>query len=247
MYQIVRHQQFSDSTFLWDVHAPDVARAAKPGHFVMVRLKDGAERIPLTVADFDVEWGTITMVVQAVGKTTWDMMRNYQEGDRFGDFVGPLGLPAPIGQYGRVVLVGGGLGIAPVFPQLRSLKEAGNHVTGIIGFRSKQLVFWEEQFRRHSDELIVCTDDGSYGKPGFVTVALQELLEKGPKPDRVIAIGPLGMMKACAELTRPHGVKTLVSLNTIMVDGTGMCGSCRVTVNGKIRCRNKPSPRSRPL
>jgi homotetrameric NADPH-dependent glutamate synthase len=233
-YQIVRHEAFSDTTFLWEVEAPDVAAAAQPGHFVMLRLHEGSERIPLTVADFDRKAGTITMVVQALGKTTREMAANYRKGDTFADFVGPLGLPQHVSKVGKVVLVGGGLGIAPVFPQLRGFKEAGNHTTGIIGFRNKSLMFWEDKFKKYCDNLIVCTDDGSYGKPGFVTVALKEHIEK-EKPDLVVAIGPLPMMNACVETTRPFGVKTLVSLNSIMVDGTGMCGSCRVTVGGKVQ------------
>src|SRR5512141_162336 len=234
MYQIVRRQQFSDTTFLWDVYAPDVARSAQPGHFVMLRLKDGGERIPLTVADFDREWGTITMVVQAVGKTTREMLQDFAEGDTFPDFVGPLGLPSHVHKAGHVVLVGGGLGVAPIYPQLRAFKDAGNRVTGIIGFRSKDLVFWEDKFRKYCDKLIVCTDDGTYGRPGFVTAALKDVLVED-KPDLVVAIGPLPMMQACTETTRPHGVKTMVSLNTIMVDGTGMCGSCRATVGGEVK------------
>ncbi|HQQ76907.1 MAG TPA: sulfide/dihydroorotate dehydrogenase-like FAD/NAD-binding protein, partial [Thermoanaerobaculia bacterium] len=234
MYRIVRRQQFSDTTFLWDVHAPDVAKAAQPGHFVMVRLREGGERIPLTVADFDREWGTITMVVQAVGKTTREMLQDFAEGDTFPDFVGPLGLPSHVHKAGHVVLVGGGLGVAPVFPQLRAFKEAGNRITGIIGFRSKDLVFWEQKFKEYCDDLIVCTDDGSYGRPGFVTAALKDVLEK-EKVDEIVAIGPLPMMRACCDTSRPFGVKTMVSLNAIMVDGTGMCGSCRVTVDGKVK------------
>lgn len=234
MYSIVRREQFSDVTFLWEIEAPDVALAAEPGHFVMLRLYEGAERIPLTVADYDREKGTITTVVQALGKTTREMRDHYEQGDTFLDFVGPLGLPQHIEKYGHVVLVGGGLGVAPVFPQLRGFKEAGNRTTSIMGFRSKPLVFWEDKFQKYSDNLIVCTDDGSYGKPGFVTQALKEVLEND-KPDLVVAIGPLPMMNACVEVTRPFGVKTLVSLNTIMVDGTGMCGSCRVTVDGKVK------------
>jgi NAD(P)H-flavin reductase len=183
----------------------------------------------------------VTIVVQALGKTTREMMRDFKEGDTFSDFVGPLGLESHVGKVGHVVLVGGGLGVAPVFPQLRAFKEAGNRTTGIIGFRSKDLVFWEERFRRYCDDLIVCTDDGSYGKPGFVTVALKELLEK-EKPDLVVAIGPLPMMRASSEVTKPFGVKTMVSLNAIMVDGTGMCGSCRVSVGGqtKFACVDGP-------
>ena len=234
MYTILRREAFSDTTFLWDVLAPDVARAAQPGHFVMVRLREGAERIPLTVADFDREKGTITMVVQALGKTTNEMMTEYKQGDTFSDFVGPLGLPQHVEKFGHVVLVGGGLGVAPVYPQLRAFKQAGNRTTGVIGFRNKNLVFWEDKFRKYCDDLVVCTDDGSYGKPGFVTAALKEILEK-EKPDLVVAIGPLPMMNACVETTRPFGVKTMVSLNAIMVDGTGMCGSCRVTVGGKVK------------
>jgi homotetrameric NADPH-dependent glutamate synthase len=234
MYRITRREAFSDTTFLWDVEAPDVARSAEPGHFVMLRLHDGSERIPLTVADYDREAGTVTLVVQALGKTTIEMRDHYKEGDSFADFVGPLGMPQHLGQFGHVVLVGGGLGVAPVYPQLRAFKQAGNRTTGIIGFRNKDLVFWEEKFGAQCDQLIVCTDDGSYGKPGFVTAALKEVLEND-KPDLVVAIGPLPMMNACVETTRPYGVKTMVSLNAIMVDGTGMCGSCRVTVGKEIK------------
>ncbi|MFO1154083.1 MAG: NADPH-dependent glutamate synthase [Rhodospirillales bacterium] len=234
MYEITRREAFSDTTFLWDVLAPDVANSAEPGHFVMVRLHEGSERIPLTVADYDRDAGTVTLVVQALGKTTVEMRDRYREGDAFADFVGPLGLPQHVGKVGHVVLVGGGLGVAPVYPQLRAFKAAGNRTTGIIGFRNRDLVFWEDRFSRYCDELIVCTDDGSYGKAGFVTAALQEVLET-ERPDLVVAIGPLPMMNACVETTRPFGVKTMVSLNAIMVDGTGMCGSCRVTVNGEVR------------
>ncbi len=234
MYQIIRREAFSDVTFLWEVLAPDVAKSAEPGHFVMLRLHEGSERIPLTVADFDRDRGTITMVIQSLGKTTQEMRDHYKEGDSFADFVGPLGLPQHVSTVGHVVLVGGGLGVAPVYPQLRAFKAAGNRTTGIIGFRNRDLVFWEDQFGRYCDDLIVCTDDGSYGRPGFVTEALKDVLEKD-KPDLVIAIGPLPMMNACVEVTRPFGVKTMVSLNAIMVDGTGMCGSCRVTVGGEVK------------
>jgi homotetrameric NADPH-dependent glutamate synthase len=234
MTPIVRREAFSESTFLWEVLAPDVAQAAQAGHFVMLRLHEGAERVPLTVADFDREAGTVTLVVQALGKSTVEMRDRYQAGDSFADFVGPLGLPQHVAKVGHVLLVGGGLGVAPVYPQLRAFKEAGNRCTSIVGFRNKDLVFWEERFAAASDRLLVCTDDGSTGRPGFVTAALQEVLETD-QPDLVIAIGPLPMMRACVETTRPFGVKTMVSLNAIMVDGTGMCGSCRVTVDGKIK------------
>lgn len=234
MYTILRREAFSDTTFLWEVESPDVAQSAQPGHFVMLRLHEDGERIPLTVADFDRDKGTITMVIQALGKTTREMRDFYKEGDGFLDFVGPLGLPQHVEKIGHVVLVGGGLGVAPVFPQLRAFKEMGNRTTSIIGFRNKDLRFWEDKFAEYSDELIVCTDDGSYGRPGFVTAALKDVLEND-KPDLVIAIGPLPMMNACTETTRPFNVKTMVSLNAIMVDGTGMCGSCRVTVDGKVK------------
>ena len=234
MTLIVRREQFSPQTFLWEVDAPDVARAAEAGHFVMLRLDDAGERIPLTVADFDRERGTITVVVQALGRTTREMRDNFAQGDRFADFVGPLGLPQHVGKVGHVVLVGGGLGVAPVFPQLRAFREAGNRTTCIVGFRSADLVFWTDRLREHADELIICTDDGSAGRPGLVTAALQDLIERD-RPDLVVAIGPMPMMRACTETTRPFGVPTRVSLNTIMVDGTGMCGSCRVTVGGEVR------------
>ena len=221
MYPIIRREAFSETTFLWEVLAPDVARAAQPGHFVMLRLHEGGERIPLTVADFDRDKGTITMVIQALGKTTLAMRDHYKQGDSIADFVGPLGLPQHVSAVGHVVLVGGGLGVAPVYPQLRAFKEAGNRTTGIIGFRNKDLVFWEEQFARYCDNLIVCTDDGSYGRPGFVNAALLDVLNTD-RPDLVVAIGPLPMMSACVETSRPSGVKTMVSLNAIMVDGTGM-------------------------
>ena len=234
MYQIVRRESFSDVTFLWDVLAPDVAKAAQPGHFVMLRLYDGGERIPLTVADFDRDKGTVTLVIQALGKTTREMRDCYKEGDSFDDFVGPLGLPQHVGNFGHVAFVGGGLGVAPIYPQLRAFKQAGCRTTSIMGFRNKGLVFWEDRFRASSDNLVICTDDGSYGRQGFVTAALEDLL-KTDKPDLVVAIGPLPMMHACVDVTRPFGVKTMVSLNTIMVDGTGMCGSCRVTVGKDVK------------
>jgi glutamate synthase (NADPH) small chain len=234
VYRIARREQFSENSFLWEIEAPDVAQAAQPGHFVMLCLREGGERIPLTVADFDRERGTVTVVVQALGKTTREMRDRYVEGDSFDDFVGPLGLPQHIANIGHVVLVGGGLGVAPVFPQLRAFKEAGNRTTCIVGFRSRDLIFWTDQLDAWCDELVVCTDDGSAGRPGLVTEALVDLLACA-KPDLVVAIGPMPMMRACTETTRPHGVRTLVSLNTIMVDGTGMCGSCRVSVGGEVK------------
>jgi glutamate synthase (NADPH) small chain len=234
VYRIIRREQFGPVTFLWEVEAPLVARAARPGHFLMVRIDETGERIPLTVADFDRGRGTVTVVVQAVGKTTRQMMA-LPEGAGVLDFVGPLGLPSDIGSPGKVVLVGGGLGVAPVYPQLRAYKEKGNVTLAVIGFRSRALMFWEDRFRRYSDRLHVTTDDGSYGLKGMVTDALRQVLRDQPDVGEVVAIGPLVMMRACAEVTRPLGIRTLVSLNSIMVDGTGMCGSCRVSVDGVMR------------
>jgi glutamate synthase (NADPH) small chain len=235
VYSIIRKKQFGPVTFLWEVNAPDVARAAQAGHFVMARIDERGERIPLTVADYDRERGTVTVVIQAIGKTTHEMM-TMGEGDTILDFIGPLGLPSHIRQLdGTVVLVGGGLGVAPVYPQLRDYKRAGNRTISIVGFRSKDLIFWEDRFREFSDELIVTTDDGSYGRHGFVTAALADVLANEPNIKEVVAIGPIPMMKACCEVTRPSGIPTIVSLNSIMVDGTGMCGSCRVTVGGKMK------------
>lgn len=235
MFRITRRVQFGPQTFLWDVQAPDVARAAQPGHFVMARVDEHGERIPLTVADFDVERGTVTVVIQAVGKTTHEMMA-LREGDTILDFIGPLGLPSHIRKLdGTVVLVGGGLGVAPIYPQLREYKLRGNRTISIIGFRTRDLMFWEDQFRRYSDELIVATDDGSYGRKGFVTHVLADVLANEKDVREVVAIGPIPMMKACSDTTRPFAVPTVVSLNSIMVDGTGMCGSCRVTVGGNMK------------
>ncbi|HEY1184652.1 MAG TPA: sulfide/dihydroorotate dehydrogenase-like FAD/NAD-binding protein, partial [Bryobacteraceae bacterium] len=235
MFVITHRKQFGPTTFLWEVTAPDVARAARPGHFIMARIDQHGERIPLTVADFDAARGTVTVVIQAVGKTTFEMM-TLRDGDTILDFIGPLGLPSHIRKLpGTVVLVGGGLGVAPVYPQLRAYKQMGNRTVSIVGFRSRDLVFWEDEFRAVSDELIVTTDDGSYGRKGFVTHALADVLARVTDASEVVAIGPIPMMKACAETTRPFGVPTIVSLNSIMVDGTGMCGSCRVTVGGKMK------------
>ena len=235
VFLITRRQQFGPTTFLWDVNAPDVARAARPGHFVMARIDEHGERIPLTVADFNRDRGTVTVVIQAVGKTTFEMM-SLREGDAILDFIGPLGLPSHIRQLqGTVVLVGGGLGVAPIYPQLREYKMMGNRTISIIGFRNRDLVFWEDQFRQYSDELILTTDDGSYGRKGFVTHALAGVLADNKDVAEVVAIGPIPMMKASCEVTRPFATPTIVSLNSIMVDGTGMCGSCRVTIGGKMK------------
>jgi sulfide dehydrogenase subunit beta len=235
MYDIVAREEFSDVTYLLEVEHPMLARAAKPGQFVIVRWGEDGERIPLTIADFDREKGTVTLVIQAVGKTTLQMQAECQVGSSLTSLVGPMGIPSHIGEAKKVVCVGGGLGVAPVFPQLRAHKESGAYTIGIIGFRSKELIFWEEKFRERCDELIVMTDDGSYGEEGLVTRGIEMAIEKHDDIDEVIAIGPPIMMKFCAEATRPHGIKTMVSLNPIMVDGTGMCGGCRVSVGEGIK------------
>lgn len=235
MYKIVTREDFSDITYLLEVEHPMLAQAAQPGQFVIVRHNEQAERIPLTIADFDRQKGTITMVIQAVGKTTRQMQQSCVVGSNLAGVVGPMGVPSHIGDAKKIVCVGGGLGVAPIFPQLRFYKERGAYVIGIVGFRNKDLIFWEDKFSQHCDEFIICTDDGSRGVRGFVTSALNTTLEKHSDIDEVVAIGPPVMMKLCAETTRPRKVKTTVSLNPIMVDGTGMCGGCRVTVGGKVK------------
>lgn len=233
VFEVVRREDFSDVTFLLEICHPMLSKAAKPGQFVIVITHELGERIPLTIADFDRDKGTITLVVQAVGKTTKEMQRNCRPGTRLFSVVGPMGTPSQIGDARKVVCVGGGLGVAPIFPQARAFKESGAYVIGVVGFRTKELVFWEDKFRKYCDEFIICTDDGSVGLKGLVTEGITVAMEKHPDIDEVIAIGPPIMMKACAETTRPLGIKTTVSLNPIMVDGTGMCGGCRVMVGGK--------------
>ncbi|MBI2324303.1 MAG: sulfide/dihydroorotate dehydrogenase-like FAD/NAD-binding protein [Chloroflexi bacterium] len=233
-YEIVRREDFSDVTYLLEVRVPLLARAAQPGQFVIVMSHPEGERIPLTIADFDREAGTITLVVQAVGKTTMEMQRDVKAGSHLYAVVGPMGEPSHLGAK-KVVCVGGGLGVAPVYPQARAFKEAGAYVIGVIGFRNKELVFWEDKFRAVCDEFIICSDDGSVGIKGVVTKGIERAVAQHADIDRVIAIGPPIMMKACADLTRPLGITTIVSLNPIMIDGTGMCGGCRVKVGGRTK------------
>jgi sulfide dehydrogenase subunit beta len=235
MFEIVAREDFSEATFLLEVRHPLMARAARPGQFVIVMAHPQGERIPLTLADFDPKKGTITLVIQAVGKTTREMQQGCRVGGALHALVGPMGIPSPIGAAKKVACVGGGLGVAPMFPQARAWKQAGAHVIGIVGYRSKDLVFWEDKFRGACDELVLCTNDGSAGMKGFVTDGLRVTLEKHPDVAEVIAIGPPVMMKACAEATRARKVKTMVSVNPIMVDGTGMCGGCRVKVGDKVK------------
>lgn len=241
MYRIVRKEVMSPVIKLMEIEAPEVAAKARAGQFIILRIDEEGERIPLTIADFDRSRGTITTIFQEVGYTT-RRLGALEEGDTLTDFVGPLGQPSEIENYGRVVCVGGGVGVAPIFPIARALKEAGNEVISIIGVRTKELLFWEEKMRAVSSELLVATDDGSYGHKGFVTDLLKQVLEERGKIARVWGIGPVVMMRAVAETTRPFNVPTIVSMNPIMVDGTGMCGACRVSVGGetKFACVDGP-------
>ena len=233
--EIVRREDFSDVTFMLEFRHPIMAKAARPGQFVIVIAQEHGERIPLTIADFDRKKGTVTLVIQAVGKTTKEMQQICQRGTTLFGVVGPMGMPSHIGNSKKVVCVGGGLGVAPVFPQARAFKESGAYVIGVIGFRNKQLVFWEDKFRKYCDEFIICSDDGSAGIKGLVTDGIKLAMEKHTDIDEVVAIGPPIMMKACAETTRPADIKTTVSLNPIMVDGTGMRGGCRVKIGEGIK------------
>jgi NAD(P)H-flavin reductase len=234
-FEIVAREDFSDVTFLLEIRHPLMARAARPGQFVIVMSHREGERIPLTIADFDRDKGTVTLVIQAVGKTTREMQQTCRVGTRLHGIVGPMGEPSHIGKARKVVCIGGGLGVAPIFPQARAYKESGAYVIGVVGFRNKDLVFWDDKFRAVCDEFIICTDDGSAGIKGQVTAGVKLAIETHSDIDEIVAIGPPIMMKACAETTRPHKIATVVSLNPIMVDGTGMCGGCRVKVDGKIK------------
>jgi len=234
LYKILEREDLVPGIHLFKMAAPAVARKAQAGQFVVVRIDERGERIPLTIADWDKAKGTVTIVFMEVGATT-ARLALLEKGDAITDFVGPLGVPAEIDKYGTVVCVAGGVGAAPVAPIARALKKAGNKVITILGARSQDLLFWEDVLSGVSDRIIVTTDDGSYGRKGVVTEPLKELLESGEKIDRVVAIGPVVMMKFCSLTTAPSGVKTIVSLNPIMVDGTGMCGCCRVSVGGDTR------------
>jgi NAD(P)H-flavin reductase len=235
VFQIVARENFSSLTYLLEVHHPLMARAAQPGQFVMVMSHAQGERIPLTIADFNRETGTITLVIQAVGKTTREMQETLAVGSRLHAVAGPMGVPSPIGHARKVLCVGGGLGVAPVFPQARAFKQSGAYVIAVLGFRSRDLVFWEDKFRSCCDEVLLCTDDGSAGLKGNVTAGIADAIARHPDIDECVAIGPPVMMKGCAEATRPRGIKTTVSLNPLMVDGTGMCGGCRVKVGGRVK------------
>jgi ferredoxin--NADP+ reductase len=241
MYKILLRQDLVPNIHLFKVAAPVVAKKAQPGQFVVIRIDEKGERIPLTIADWDKKEGSVTIVFMEVGTTT-HRLALVEAGDFITDFIGPLGLPTHIDKLGSVVCVAGGFAVATIMPIARAMKAKGNKVISIMGARNKNLIFWEDELRSVSNQLIVTTDDGSYGRKGLVTEPLKELLEGSERIDRVIAIGPSVMMKFCALTTEPFGVKTIVSLNPIMVDGTGMCGCCRVSVGGatKFACVDGP-------
>jgi NAD(P)H-flavin reductase len=232
MFEIVEKVRLSHTVALFKIKAPGIASKRKAGQFIMLRMNEFGERVPLTIVDSDTDAGTITVIFQEVGKTT-SMLGALEKGAGILDVVGPLGKPAHIENFGTAVCIGGGIGIAPVYPIASALKKAGNKVISIIGSRTKELLILEEKMQKISDEFFVTTDDGSYGHHGFVTQILQQLIDKDAKIDIVFAIGPLSMMRAVCNLTQLYKLPTIVSLNPIMVDGTGMCGSCRVTVAGK--------------
>lgn len=234
MYQITEARFLAQDIKLFKIKEPKIAEKRKAGQFVIIRIEERGERIPLTIADSDTSDGTVTIIVQGVGKTT-KQLNMLEAGDEIMDIVGPLGMPSHIENFGTTVSIGGGVGTAIAYPTAVALKQAGNHVITINGARSKDLVILEEEMKAVSDEAYITTDDGTYGHHGFVTDMLQKLIDDGTKIDFVLAIGPIPMMKAVSDLTKPHGIKTVVSLNPIMIDGTGMCGGCRVAVGGKVK------------
>ncbi len=234
MNRILEKQDLSENVVRMVLEAPAIARKRRAGQFIILKTDEKGERIPLTIVDSDAEKGTITIIFQVVGKTTAVLAR-MNAGDSLSDVQGPLGNPTEIENFGHVVCIGGGVGVGVVYPLAAALKKAGNRVTSIIGARTKELLILEEEMKKVSDRLIVATDDGSYGFHGFVSTVLQNLIDAGEKIDRVYAIGPVPMMRVLANLTRPYGIKTIVSLNPIMVDATGMCGACRVSVGGKTK------------
>ena len=235
MYKIVSKKILNPALELMEIHAPFVARKCEAGQFIIIRVDEDGERIPLTIADFDREKETVTIIYQKVGYSS-NLLSEKQEGDYVEDFVGPLGVPSPLKYTDKKVIgVAGGLGAAPIYPQLKKLHEMGVKVDVIIGGRSKDFIILEEQYREFCDNVYICTDDGSYGAKGFVTVVLQELLDRGEEYEECIAIGSLGMMKGVVDVTKPVGLHTMVSLNPLMIDGTGMCGGCRVTIDGEMK------------
>ncbi|MBQ7070319.1 MAG: sulfide/dihydroorotate dehydrogenase-like FAD/NAD-binding protein [Ruminococcus sp.] len=234
MFRIVRKERLNQAVVLFEIEAPFIAAKARAGQFVIVRANEQGERVPFTIADYDAERGTITIIIQVIGGTTMELDR-LSEGDCIKDVAGPLGMATEYGDAKRVAVVGGGVGCAIAYPQAKELTKLGAEVDMIAGFRSKDIIILENEMRAVSKELHICTDDGSYGTKGFVTDKLEELINSGKKFDLVIAIGPVIMMKFICAVTKKYGIKTIVSLNPIMIDGTGMCGCCRVTVGGKVR------------
>jgi ferredoxin--NADP+ reductase len=241
VFPILETKEIAKNVFWQKIQAPRVAKKRKAGQFLVLRRTEEGERIPLTIVSSDAVEGTVTIIFQAVGKSTTEFAR-MKTGDAYLDVVGPLGLATHIENFGTVVGIGGGIGTAPLLPIATAIKEAGNRLLSIVGARTKDLLILEDEMRAVSDEIVVTTDDGSYAKKGFVTNALQEFIDRGEKIGLCIGIGPVPMMRAVAEVTRPHGIKTMVSLNPIMVDATGMCGACRVTVGGttKFVCVDGP-------
>jgi ferredoxin--NADP+ reductase len=241
MFPIVEAHFLAPEIKRFVIEAPRIAKKREAGQFVILRLHAHGERIPLTIADSDPEHGTVTIIVQGIGKTT-KLLNMLGTGDAILDLVGPLGKPSDVELFGTVVVIGGGVGAAIAYPTARAMKEAGNHVISIVGARNKELVILEQEIGAISDELLITTDDGSYARKGFVTDQLKALIDSGRKIDLVLAIGPPRMMQAVAEATRPHGIKTVVSLNSLMVDGTGMCGGCRVltTLGPQFACVDGP-------
>ena len=234
MFKIVKKRVLNPTVTQMDISAPLVAKKAEPGQFIILRVDDEGERIPLTIADYDREAGTVSIIFQVVGATT-EKLNHLNEGDSLADFVGPLGNATETEGYRKVAVVGGGVGCAIALPVAKKFHECGAEVTSIVGFRNKDLVILEEEFKACSTKFVMMTDDGSYGTKGMVTNALEELIKEGEQFDLVIAIGPLIMMKFVCALTKKYGVKTVVSMNPIMIDGTGMCGGCRLTVGGKVK------------
>ena len=234
MFPIVESKEIAQNVYFQRITAPRIARKRKAGQFLVIKRGENSERIPLTIVDSDPGDGSVTIIYQAVGKSTAELA-TLKAGDALMDVVGPLGLPTHIENFGTVVGIGGGIGVAPLLPIATAIKQAGNRLISIIGARTKDLLILEQEMKPISDQAIVTTDDGSYARKGFVTQALQEIIDAGTKIDLCIGIGPVPMMRAVAETTRPHGIKTVVSLNPIMVDATGMCGACRVTVGGKTK------------
>ncbi|MBE6841795.1 MAG: sulfide/dihydroorotate dehydrogenase-like FAD/NAD-binding protein [Ruminococcus sp.] len=235
MFRIVQKKVLNEAVILMEIEAPFIAKKAQPGQFIIFRVNEFGERVPLTIADYDRDKGTVTIIFQVVGKST-QQLAALEENDSILDFVGPLGVPTHIGEdTKKVCVIGGGVGCAIAYPQAKGLFNRGIDVTVIAGFRSKDIVILEDEFKAVTNKFIITTDDGSYGQKGFVTTALDELIQSGEKFDEVIAIGPVPMMKFVCDVTKKYDIKTMVSLNPIMIDGTGMCGGCRVTVGGQIK------------